>query len=135
MKLYGGRFGEGDVIGVTLDFDKGTLSFSRNGLDLGVAFEGVLANGSSSGVGGGGGGMGGQGGLSHNGEIYPAVAFYNQGQQVSLLPHTFSCPGAGPSAVAGSSQNGSSGVREASELSELLGCCKARIPLSAKLLR
>jgi hypothetical protein len=29
---------EGDVIGVTLDMDEGTLSFSKNGEDLGVAF-------------------------------------------------------------------------------------------------
>lgn len=29
VKVYGERFGEGDVIGVTLDLDLGTLSFSK----------------------------------------------------------------------------------------------------------
>ena len=37
VKLYGERFGQGDVIGVTLDMDEGTLSFDKNGEDLGVA--------------------------------------------------------------------------------------------------
>jgi SPRY domain len=53
-RAYGERFGSGDVIGVTLDFNRGTLSFSRNGRELGVAFAGM------------------------RGELYPAVAFYNQ---------------------------------------------------------
>jgi hypothetical protein len=35
---YGQKMKEGDVIGVTLDMDEGTLSFSRNGEDLGIAF-------------------------------------------------------------------------------------------------
>ena len=43
--------------------------FLKDGLDLGVAFDGLA------------------------GEIYPAVVFYNQGQQISLLPYS-SCPGA-----------------------------------------
>jgi SPRY domain len=55
-RAYGERFGSGDVIGVTLDFNRGTLSFSRNGRELGVAFAGM------------------------RGELYPAVAFYNQVQ-------------------------------------------------------
>jgi SPRY domain len=53
-RAYGERFGSGDVIGVTLDSNRGTLSFSRNGRELGVAFAGM------------------------RGELYPAVAFYNQ---------------------------------------------------------
>ena len=45
------------------------LSFSKNGLDLGVAFDGLA-------------------------EKYTRVAFYNQGQQISLLPYSF-MPGSG----------------------------------------
>lgn len=71
VKAYGERFGQGDTIGVTLNMDRGTLSFSKNGHDLGVAFEGLV------------------------GGLYPAVAFYNQGQRLSLVPSAFRCPGAG----------------------------------------
>ena len=71
VKAYGERFGQGDTIGVTLNMDRGTLSFSKNGHDLGVAFEGLV------------------------GGLYPAVAFYNQGQRLSLVPTAFRCPGAG----------------------------------------
>ncbi|CAM9202377.1 unnamed protein product [Discosporangium mesarthrocarpum] len=71
VKAYGERFGQGDTVGVTLNLDRGTLSFSKNGLDLGVAFEGLF------------------------GELYPAVAFYSQGQRVSLVRSAFRCPGAG----------------------------------------
>lgn len=71
VKLYGERFGQGDTVGVTLDMDEGTLSFSKNGEDLGVAIQNL------------------------SGVLFPAVAFYNRGQQVSLLPHSFSLPGAG----------------------------------------
>lgn len=38
---YGVPFGAGDIIGCTLDLDAGTISFSRNGTDLGVAFSGI----------------------------------------------------------------------------------------------
>lgn len=71
VKAYGERFGQGDTIGVTLNMDHGTLSFSKNGQDLGVAFDGLA------------------------GGLYPAVAFYNQGQRLSLVPSAFRCPGAG----------------------------------------
>ncbi|CAM9290375.1 unnamed protein product, partial [Chrysoparadoxa australica] len=72
VKSYGERFGQGDTIGVLLDMDRwGLLSFSRNGIDLGVAFDGLA------------------------GELYPAVAFYNQGQRVTLLSTSFQCSGAG----------------------------------------
>lgn len=71
VKPYGERFSEGDIIGVTLNMDRGTLSFSKNGLDLGIAFEGLA------------------------GELYPAVAFYNQGQRASLVQSAFRCSGAG----------------------------------------
>lgn len=71
VKAYGERFGQGDTIGVTLNMDRGTLSFSKNGQDLGVAFEGLT------------------------GGLYPAVAFYNQEQRLSLVQSAFRCPGAG----------------------------------------
>jgi hypothetical protein len=71
VKSYGERFSQGDTIGVTLDMDRGTLSFTHNGASLGVAFEGL------------------------SGELFPAVAFYNRGQRLSLVPEAFNCPGAG----------------------------------------
>ena len=103
VKTYGERFGQGDVIGVTLDMDRGTLSFSKNGLDLGVAFDGLA------------------------GQIYPAVAFYNQGQQISLLPYSFMCPGAGLSIKDSPS---SAGVPDTVELAHILGSMKTRQPIS-----
>ncbi len=46
---YGAKYGDGDVVGVTIDFDAGaangtggTVSFSRNGVDQGVAYSGVV---------------------------------------------------------------------------------------------
>ena len=41
VKVYGERFGQGDIIGVCLDLDNGTLSFSRNGERMGNAFTGL----------------------------------------------------------------------------------------------
>eukprot|EP00743_Colponemidia_sp_Colp-15_P012284 GILK01013924.1.p1 GENE.GILK01013924.1~~GILK01013924.1.p1 ORF type:complete len:355 (-),score=31.71 GILK01013924.1:157-1137(-) len=38
-KVYGGRYGTNDVIGVLLDMEAGTLSFYKNRDALGVAFE------------------------------------------------------------------------------------------------
>ncbi len=40
-RTYGNLFKEGDTIGITLNMDLGTLSFSHNGSDLGVAVEGL----------------------------------------------------------------------------------------------
>jgi hypothetical protein len=88
--------------------DRGTLSFAKNGVDLGVAFEGLT------------------------GELYPAVAFYNQGQRVSLVRTSFSCPGAG---VTIPHSPASVGVGEVIELSDLMGAMLARQPLPAALAR
>lgn len=33
------RYGNGDIVGVDLDLDAGTLSFSKNGVSQGVAFD------------------------------------------------------------------------------------------------
>ena len=38
---YGPRYGAGDVIGLLLNRAEGTISFTKNGVDLGVAFERV----------------------------------------------------------------------------------------------
>ena len=65
VKGYGEAFNAGDFIGVSLDFHLGTLSFSRNGKLLGVAFDKMC------------------------GELYPAVAFYNVGQELEIIPEGF----------------------------------------------
>ena len=62
MCTYGELFREGDRIGVSLDMDCGTIAFSRNGKDLGVAVEGLT------------------------GDLYPAFSLYNLDDQVSLIP-------------------------------------------------
>ncbi|EQC37076.1 hypothetical protein SDRG_05303 [Saprolegnia diclina VS20] len=67
LKTYGDTFGEGDVIGLDLDCDLGTLSYSKNGVDLGVAFDNVI------------------------GELFPAVAFYSRHQKISLVANGFEC--------------------------------------------
>lgn len=57
---YGQKMQEKDVIGVTLDMDDGTLSFSRNGEDLGIAFSSELLGR----------------------VLYPAVSLYDPGDRV-----------------------------------------------------
>jgi len=39
--IYGGYASNNDVIGVRLDLDNGTIAFSRNGSDLGIAYSGI----------------------------------------------------------------------------------------------
>ena len=60
VKVYGEPFTTGDLIGVTLDLNVGTLSFTKNRKPLGVAFEKIY------------------------GDLYPAVAFYNVGQELQI---------------------------------------------------
>lgn len=63
LKSYGELFRTGDVVLVTLDLDVGgTMSFSINGKDLGVAVEGLT------------------------GPLYPAFSLYNEDDQISLSP-------------------------------------------------
>ena len=66
VKVYGEPFSAGDVIGVILDLDKGNLSFCRNGKMLGHAFSNI------------------------KGELFPAVAFYNMGQEMEIKCEGFS---------------------------------------------
>ena len=61
VKVYGDAFNAGDIVGVTLDLDAGTLSFAINGKSQGTAFDQIY------------------------GEFFPAVAFYNVGQEVEIL--------------------------------------------------
>ena len=65
VKIYGEPFTSGDIVGVTLDLNSGTVSFSRNHKSLGIAFDRVF------------------------GELYPAVAFYNVGQELEILTDGF----------------------------------------------
>ncbi|OQS05252.1 HECT E3 ubiquitin ligase, partial [Thraustotheca clavata] len=67
FKTYGDTFGEGDILGLDLDCEQGTLSFSKNGVDLGIAFDNIV------------------------GELFPAVAFYSRHQKISLLKTGFEC--------------------------------------------
>ena len=70
VKIYGESFSAGDVVGVVLDLNNGILSFSRNGKMLGVAFDKIY------------------------GELFPAVAFYNVGQELEIVVDGFqtTCP-------------------------------------------
>ncbi|KAG1699486.1 hypothetical protein DVH05_012899 [Phytophthora capsici] len=61
VRSYGDTFTEGDFIGLRLDCEKGELSFSKNGVDLGMAFDNVV------------------------GEVCPAVAFYSRHQKLSFV--------------------------------------------------
>lgn len=38
---YGQEWAQGDVIGCAIDLDAATISFSRNGADLGIAFQNI----------------------------------------------------------------------------------------------
>ncbi|KAL4115725.1 hypothetical protein PRIC2_012731 [Phytophthora ramorum] len=60
VRAYGETFTEGDCIGLRLDCEKGELSFSKNGVDLGLAFDNIA------------------------GEVCPAVAFYSRHQKISF---------------------------------------------------
>ncbi|CAM9328498.1 unnamed protein product, partial [Scytosiphon promiscuus] len=62
VRSYGDLFREGDTIGVKLDMDLGTLRFSRNGRDLGLAVQGL------------------------EGALFPAFSMYNRSDQLTFLP-------------------------------------------------
>eukprot|EP01083_Nonionella_stella_P075872 206460_1 len=60
QRIYGELFRTGDTIGVNLDMNKRTLSFSKNDVSLGIAFESLPQT------------------------VYPAVALFSDGDRVSL---------------------------------------------------
>jgi hypothetical protein len=62
VRGYGELYRSGDKVGVILDLDAGTLSFSLNGKNLGVAVEGM------------------------HGPLYPAFSLYNEDDQLSIIP-------------------------------------------------
>lgn len=64
---YGEKFKTGDVVRLTLDLRRGTLSYALNGKDLGVAF-----------------GPGGTG-PKLEGTFYPGFALYNQRDSIDLI--------------------------------------------------
>ncbi|KAE9340025.1 hypothetical protein PF008_g11289 [Phytophthora fragariae] len=64
---YGDKFKTGDVVRLTLDLRRGTLSYALNGKDLGVAF-----------------GPGGTG-PKLEGTFYPGFALYNQRDSIDLI--------------------------------------------------
>ena len=41
---YGDTYGDGDVIGVAVDMDAGTLTFYKNGVSQGIAFSGITGS-------------------------------------------------------------------------------------------
>lgn len=64
---YGEKFKTGDIVKMTLDLKRGTLSYALNGKDLGVAF-----------------GPGGTG-PKLEGTFYPGFALYNQRDSIDLI--------------------------------------------------
>lgn len=107
VKVYGESFSAGDVIGVILDLNQGTLSFLRNGKLLGVAFDKIY------------------------GELFPAVAFYNVGQELEILMDSFhtTCPHeripCSPSRL---------NTDEISMITEMIYCINAGAPMSSRIL-
>jgi len=107
VKIYGEAFNAGDVVGVVLDLNNGTLSFSRNGKMLGIAFDKIY------------------------GEVFPAVAFYNVGQELELLPDGFhtTCP---CEPIPCSLANRSRLTHSVGEGLELMLCLQERAALSSR---
>lgn len=65
VKVYGEPFATGDIIKAEVDLSIGSLSFYKNGKFLGTAFERI------------------------HGNLFPAVAFYNMGQEVQIISSEF----------------------------------------------
>ncbi|RLN96816.1 hypothetical protein BBJ28_00012064 [Nothophytophthora sp. Chile5] len=86
VRAYGETFTEGDCIGLTLDCEKGELSFSKNGVDLGVAFDNVV------------------------GEVCPAVAFYSRHQKIAFGKDSYI--GSNDTSALPSGEDGSASVED-----------------------
>ncbi|KAF0697446.1 Aste57867_11869 [Aphanomyces stellatus] len=78
LQTYGDIFKQGDVVTVTLNLDRGTLSFARNGDSFGVGVEHLHASDVA---------------------YFPALSMYNKDDQVTFLPHE-TLKAAAPSGVA-----------------------------------
>jgi alpha-tubulin suppressor-like RCC1 family protein len=94
VRAYGETFTEGDCIGLRLDCEKGELSFSKNGVDLGLAFDNVV------------------------GEVCPAVAFYSRHQKLSFVKD--SCVSISEAPVAATGEDGSASVQDCLTACEIL---------------
>lgn len=79
-----GGFDSGDVVGVELDADAGTLVFLKNDSYVGGQFKIVRRSGAAKGDSSGGDGCGGGGGRSRGG-LYPCVSLRGSGDTAVLL--------------------------------------------------
>ncbi|KAG7384717.1 putative ATP-dependent RNA helicase ddx49 [Phytophthora pseudosyringae] len=107
VRAYGEPFTEGDCIGVRLDCEKGELSFSKNGVDLGLAFDNVV------------------------GEVCPAVAFYSRQQKISFAAG--SCVSSSGSSEPRIGDHESASVEDCVVACELMANWVAHRPLRAAL--
>jgi hypothetical protein len=60
--VYGASYGTGDIVGVALDMDAGTIEFFKNGISQGVAYTNLLPLG----------------------EVFPTVSLYTAGSSVKI---------------------------------------------------
>ncbi|KAL3661370.1 hypothetical protein V7S43_013573 [Phytophthora oleae] len=110
VRSYGETFTEGDCIGLRLDCEKGELSFSKNGVDLGVAFDNVV------------------------GEVCPAVAFYSRHQKLSFVREScVSCSGTSESQVTPTGEDGSASVEDCLIACEIMSNWVANTPVRAEI--
>ncbi|KAH9133096.1 hypothetical protein LEN26_007158 [Aphanomyces euteiches] len=96
VQSYGEIFKQGDVINVTLNLDRGTLSFARNGESFGVAVDHLTSNNGDTGY-------------------FPAISMYNKDDQVTFAPHEPSSTKSGGAGVATTMQH----VRDMELLAQL----------------
>ncbi|KAE9052126.1 hypothetical protein PR001_g805 [Phytophthora rubi] len=108
VRAYGETFTEGDCIGLRLDCEKGELSFSKNGVDLGVAFDNVV------------------------GEVCPAVAFYSRHQKISFVKDScVSCSGTADDTITSTGEDGSASVEECLIACEIMSNWVVNRPMRA----
>ncbi|GMF58364.1 unnamed protein product [Phytophthora fragariaefolia] len=111
VRAYGETFTEGDCIGLRLDCEKGELSFSKNGVDLGVAFDNIV------------------------GEVCPAVAFYSRQQKISFVKDScVSCIEASDSEITSTGEERGARVEECLIACEIMSNWVVNKPMSAAML-